>query len=99
MQVTTADLKYKINKEILSRVTQKNNIVAVKGGAGFVLFFDGNLFHASSNNLSPRDRLSVFVSYNSVENALAEVRNPRPEFIASRDFRPIETVSDDALLE
>ncbi|HEU4712853.1 MAG TPA: phytanoyl-CoA dioxygenase family protein [Pyrinomonadaceae bacterium] len=99
MPTLTADLKYKINKEILSRVTQKNNIVAVKGGAGFVLFFDGNLFHASSNNLSPRDRISVFVSYNSVENALAEVVNPRPEFIASRDFKPITAVSDDALLE
>jgi L-proline 4-hydroxylase len=95
----TANLKYKINKEILAQITQRHSILSVKGGAGLVLFFDGNLFHASANNLSPRDRLSVFITYNSVENALTEVSNPRPEFIASRDFRPVRTVSENALLE
>ncbi len=99
MPTLTADLKYKINKEILSRVTEQHNIVAIKGGAGFVLFFDGNLFHASANNLSPHDRLSVFVTYNSIENALVDVPNPRPQFIASREFTPIEAVEDDALME
>ncbi|MGB9179572.1 MAG: phytanoyl-CoA dioxygenase family protein [Pyrinomonadaceae bacterium] len=99
MPTLTADLKYKINKEILSRITASNNIFGAKGSAGFVLFFDGNLFHASANNLSPRDRISIFVSYNSVENSLGEVANPRPEFIASRDFRPVVPVANDALLE
>lgn len=99
MPTLTADLKYKINKDILSRVTQQHDILAIKGGAGFVLFFDGNLFHASANNLSPRDRLSVFVTYNSVENALVDVPDPRPQFIASRDFTPIKPVEDDALME
>jgi ectoine hydroxylase len=99
MPTLTADLKYKINKEILARVTERHCIYAVKGGAGFVLFFDGNLFHASANNLSPRDRLSVFITYNSVENALCEVNHPRPEFIASRDFRPLTPLTENALLE
>lgn len=99
MPTLTADLKYKINKEILARVTERHSIFAVKGRAGFVLFFDGNLFHASANNLSPRDRLSVFITYNSVDNALSEVNNPRPEFIASRDFRPVMPLAENALLE
>jgi ectoine hydroxylase-related dioxygenase (phytanoyl-CoA dioxygenase family) len=99
MPTLTADLKYKINKQILSRVTESSNIFAAKGLAGFVLLFDGNLFHASANNLSPRDRISIFVSYNSVENRLLEVANPRPEFIASRDFRPVVPVTDNALRE
>jgi ectoine hydroxylase len=99
MPTLTANLKYKINKEILSRVTARSNIFGAKGAAGFVLFFDGNLFHASANNLSPRDRISIFVSYNSVENRLVEVANPRPEFIASRDFHPVVPVNDNALLE
>lgn len=99
MSTLTADLKYKINKEILSRVTQRQEIQAIKGAAGFVLFFDGNLFHASANNLSPRDRLSVFITYNSVENPLVEVPNPRPQFIASRDFTPVEATDDYALME
>lgn len=99
MPTLTADLKYKINKEILARVTERHSICAVKGGAGLVLFFDGNLFHASANNLSPRDRFSVFITYNSVENAVGPVSNPRPEFIASRDFRPVVPLMENALLE
>jgi ectoine hydroxylase len=94
----TADLKYKIDRRILARLLAKKRIYAAKGQAGFVLFFHGNLFHASANNLSPDDRMSVFVTYNSVENTLIEVARPRPAFIASRDFTPIATASDDALL-
>jgi len=95
----TADLKYKIDKNILQRLLEKNSIRSVTGPAGTVMFFHGNLFHASGNNLSPWDRYTVFVSYNSVENALGEKENPRPDFIAARDFRPITAVPDMALLE
>jgi len=95
----TADLKYKIDKDILRELVEKNSIRAITGPAGTVMFFHGNLFHASGNNLSPWDRFTVFVSYNSVENALEEKVNPRPEFIAARDFRPISSVPDVALLE
>lgn len=95
----TADLKYKIDKNILQRLLEKNSIRSVTGPAGTVMFFHGNLFHASGNNLSPWDRYTVFVSYNSIENALGPKENPRPEFIASRDFSPVIPVPDTALLE
>jgi ectoine hydroxylase len=98
MSTLTADLKYKIDKEILLRLLKNNNIYAVKGRAGFVLFFHGNLFHASANNLSACDRVSIFNSYNSTENKLPPMESPRPTFIASRDFTPIAPVNDDALL-
>jgi ectoine hydroxylase-related dioxygenase (phytanoyl-CoA dioxygenase family) len=94
----TADLKYKIDKDILKRLMEERSIRTVTVPAGSVMFFHGNLFHASTNNLSPWDRISIFVSYNSVTNALHEKENPRPEFIAARDFRPLEPVEDDALL-
>lgn len=99
MPTLIADLKYKINREILSRITSRRAIHGATGEAGFVLFFDGNLFHASAGNLSAQDRISVFVTYNSVENPLRPVANPRPEFIASRHFRPIVPIADDALLK
>ena len=94
----TANLKYKINRRILAGLLTKNSIYAAKGRAGFVLFFHGNLFHASSNNLSPYDRMSIFVTYNSSENCLHDMKQPRPTFIADRDYTPIMPVSDDALL-
>src|SRR5262249_17699516 len=82
----TADLKYKIDKEAFTELVGKNNLHAVKCQAGSVLFFHGSLLHASSNNLSPWDRICVFVTYNSVENALQRHEKPRPEYIAYRDF-------------
>ena len=97
MSTLTADLKYKIDKDILGRLLAQNDIYAVKGQAGLVLFFDGNLFHASSNNLSARDRVTVFVSYNSVRNCLGPVDSPRPDFIAGRDFSPVVAVEDEEL--
>jgi ectoine hydroxylase len=99
MPTLTADLKYKIDKQTLAKLVCKNNICAAKGRAGFVLFFDGNMFHASANNLSPFDRVSVCVAYNSVENPLRKLSTPRPTFLANRDFSPLETVPDEALLE
>jgi ectoine hydroxylase len=95
----SADLKYKINKKTLTKLVAKRNIHAVKCCAGSVLFFHGNLLHSSSNNLSPWDRVCVFVTYNSTENALRDRDNPRPEYIANRDFTPLVMISDRAFLE
>jgi L-proline 4-hydroxylase len=95
----TSDLKYKIDKHVLARLVGERNIRAITGAAGSVLFFHGNLFHASPNNLSPWDRVCVFITYNSVENIPAEIKNPRPEYIACRDFSPIVAISRDALFD
>jgi ectoine hydroxylase len=94
----TADLKYKISKRTLIRALENSRIVAAKGTPGFVVFFHGNTLHASAGNLTPVDRLSVFVSYNTVANALQPIPNPRPTFISERDFTPIAVLPDDALL-
>lgn len=94
----TADLKYKIGKHTLSRAIEHNPIVAAKGAPGFVCFFHGNTLHASAGNLTPVDRLSVFISYNAVSNALQPRVNARPTFIAEREFTPVIPLSDDALL-
>ncbi|MBE9039470.1 phytanoyl-CoA dioxygenase family protein [Oscillatoriales cyanobacterium LEGE 11467] len=95
----TADLKYKIDKKILSELLKDSQIVSITGSAGFVLLFHCNLFHASAGNLSPKDRFSAFISYNSVENTLPKIDRPRPEFISSHDFTPIQSCSDRVLKE
>jgi ectoine hydroxylase len=94
----TADLKYKINREILAKLLSKSQIYASQGLAGLTMFFHGNLFHASANNLSASDRISIFISYNSIENKLGAIENPRPGFISSRDFTPLIPIPDDTLL-
>lgn len=85
-------------KYSLDTPTQFGTTLSVLGEAGSVIFFHGNLIHASMENRSSRDRYLVFITYNSVSNALDEIDNPRPEFIASRNFTPIKPLSSNALL-
>ncbi|MDQ6639699.1 MAG: phytanoyl-CoA dioxygenase family protein [Pseudomonadota bacterium] len=72
-------------------------IVSPKGPAGSMILFHGCLVHASGSNLSPWDRVSVYLSLCAVSNHIRRFK--RPEYIAHRDFTPIETLPDDCLLE
>lgn len=91
----TADLKYTLDDKTLAQTVKRNGIVAPKGPSGSLLFFHSNVFHASSPNLSPFNRTVVIASYNSVENIPIPNGTLRPEFIAGRDYRPLEPVADD----
>lgn len=94
----TANLKYALTKEVVAGLVSRYGLVAPKGPAGSVLFFHSNTVHASSSNISPFDRTTVIVSFNSVENVPISTAPPRPEFIVSRDARPIVPVAENALL-
>jgi ectoine hydroxylase len=62
------------------------------GPAGSVTFFDCNLMHGSSTNISPLPRRNLFIVYNSVDNVLTEpfsAPQRRPEHLAARSFRPV----------
>lgn len=90
----TANLKYSLDRETVGRLVSKYGIVAPKGPRGSVLIFHANLAHASSPNLSPTDRTLAFISYNSVENIPHFSAQPRPEFLVSRDYRPLAPLTE-----
>ncbi|NJM73454.1 MAG: phytanoyl-CoA dioxygenase [Scytonema sp. RU_4_4] len=94
----TAKLKYSLNKELVADLVLKYGIFCIKASAGSVLLFDSNIVHASPSNISPFDRAVVIITYNSIENIPLPVPNPRPDFLVSRDYRPVEPLSEDALL-
>ncbi|MFQ5700179.1 MAG: ectoine hydroxylase [Myxococcota bacterium] len=82
------------DRETLRWLAEREGIEAPTGPAGSVVFFDCNAMHGSNGNITPYPRSNVFFVYNSVENGLVEPfggLEPRPEYIASRDFRPIGT--------
>ena len=54
------------------------------------------LVPASTSHLSPWNRVSVYLSLCAVSNHIRRFR--RPEYIAHRDFTPIECLPDDCLL-
>jgi len=70
-------------------------IVSPKGPAGSMILFHSCLVHASGSNLSPYNRVSVYLSLCAVSNHIRRFK--RPEYIAHRDFTPIECLPDDCL--
>ena len=58
--------------------------------------FHGNLVHASPPNITPYPRKIVYLTLCAVTNHITKFN--REEWIAHRDFTPIQPVADDALL-
>jgi len=75
---------------------KQGGIVSPTGPAGSMILFHSCLVHASSSNLSPWNRVAVYLSLCAVSNHIR--RHKRPEYIAHRNFDAIECLPDDCLL-
>lgn len=95
--LTTSYPLWTLDKETVTRLVNEGGMVAPKGPAGSVLLFHSNLVHASPGNISPWDRTIVYVSLCHVDNHIRRFK--RPEWVAHRDFTPIQCLPDDCLLE
>ncbi|MEG4581620.1 phytanoyl-CoA dioxygenase family protein [Microcoleus sp. MON1_C5] len=92
--------QYMLSRPTVTKLVEKYGIVAPKGSAGSVLLFHPSCVHGSAPNImSPFNRTIAVIAYNSVENIPIPVENPRPEYVAGRDYRPIEPLSEDVLLQ
>jgi ectoine hydroxylase len=99
---TTSYPLWTIDHALISQLVDRaggrhGGIVSPQGPAGSMILFDSCLVHASSSNLSPWNRVSVYLSLCAVNNHIQ--RHKRPEYIAHRDFTPIECLPDDCLLK
>ena len=84
--------------QLVERAGGRNGgIVSPKGPAGSMILFHSCLVHASTSNLSPWNRVSVYLSLCAVSNHIRRFK--RPEYIAHRDFTPIDCLPDDCLLQ
>ena len=97
---TTSYPLWTINNDIITKLVhrsggQNGGMVSPKGPAGSMILFHSCLVHASSNNLSPFNRISVYLSLCAVSNHIRRFK--RKEYIAHRDFSPIECLPDDCL--
>lgn len=86
---TATKLKYQYDENVIKNLVKTNGLNAPKGKAGTGLAFHSNILHASSANISPFRRGMLIISYNALSNKLKPVKNPRPTFLASRDFSPV----------
>ncbi|MEX0923586.1 MAG: phytanoyl-CoA dioxygenase family protein [Rhodovibrionaceae bacterium] len=94
---TTSYPLWTLDRETVTRLAEEGGIVAPTGKRGSVLMFHCNLVHASPPNISPWNRTIVYLSLCEVNNHIRKYK--REEWIAHRDFTPIEPLPDNALRE
>ena len=94
---TTSYPLWTMNNEVIRKLVDRGGLVAPKGPAGSMILFHSCLVHASSSNLSPWNRVSVYLSLCAVSNHIRRFK--RPGYIAHRDFSPIQCLPDDCLLK
>ena len=94
---TTSYPLWTLDRETVTRLAERGGCVAPTGPAGSVLLFSSLLVHASPPNISPFGRTIVYLSLCHVDNHIRRFK--RAEWIAHRDFTPIEPLADDCLTE
>ena len=92
---TTSYPLWTLDNDKVSELVAKGGIVAPKGPPGSMMIFHGCLVHGSPSNMSPWDRVIVYLSLCAVSNHITQFK--RPDHIAHRDFTPIQCLGDDCL--
>lgn len=72
--------------------------VAIAGKAGTCAIFHCNLMHSSGHNLSHHDRWQAYFCFNTCANRPLEVATPRPDYVRSVNWAPMQAAEDDAVL-
>lgn len=93
---TTSYPLWTLDKATVTRLAERGGCVAPTGPAGSVVMFSSLLVHASPPNISPFGRSIVYLSLCHVDNHIRQFK--RAEWIAHRDFEPIQSLPDDCLL-
>jgi len=81
------------DENTLAELAARYGITAPTGAPGTVIIFDCNTIHGSNGNITPFPRANAFFVFNAMSNQLVDpyrTHSPRPEFIASRDVKPIK---------
>ena len=94
-KATTSYPLWTLDKAMVTKLVEDGGIVAPTGKPGTVLMFHGNLAHASPPNITPYPRKIVYLTLCAVSNHITKFN--RPEFIAHRNFAPIEACADNAV--
>lgn len=94
-RATTSYPLWTIDDVTIARLVDEGGLIAPKGKAGSAVLFHCNLVHGSPSNMSPHDRTIVYLSLCHVDNHIRRFK--RAEWIAHRDFTPIESLDDDCL--
>ena len=73
--------------------------VPIVGPAGTAVLFHCNLLHASGHNLSAEDRWHIYISFNACANAPRFGPDTRPDWVVSRNTKPLPIEADEGVLK
>jgi len=94
---TTSYPLWTLDNNKVKELVDRGGIVAPKGPPGSMLVFHSCLVHGSPPNMTPWDRVIIYLSLCAVSNHITKYN--RPEYIAHRDFTPVQKMADDCLLD
>src|SRR5207253_10826776 len=81
-------------QEIISVLQQSEKPVPIVGPAGTCVLFHCNLLHGSGHNLSAEDRWHIYISFNACANAPKFTEKSRPDWVVSRNTKPLPIGAD-----
>jgi ectoine hydroxylase len=85
--------------QMISVLRESENPVAIVGPAGTAVLFHCNTLHASGHNLTAEDRWHIYISFNSCANAPQFGPGTRPDWVVSRNTKPLPIEDDNAILK
>lgn len=100
-ETTTSYPQWAIEKEAMRAFLRESPPpIAITGAPGTAVLFHCNVVHGSGHNLSANDRWHVYVAYNPSANRPSPIpATPRPDYVVSRNYAPLQLATTDALRE
>lgn len=86
-------------QQMISILRESAKPVPIVGPAGTAALFHCNTLHASGHNLTAEDRWHVYISFNACANAPRLGPQARPDWVVSRNTRPLPVEDDGAILK
>ena len=80
--------------QMISVLRESPPPVPIVGPAGTAVLFHCNLMHASGHNLTAEDRWHIYISFNTCANAPKITEASRPDWVVSRNTRPLRIEAD-----
>ena len=85
--------------DVVALMEQDGDPVPIVGKPGTVVIFHPHIVHGSGHNMSRHSRWHIYTVYNRVSNKPKPVASPRPEWVVSRNYAPLQPVDDRAIVE
>ena len=87
--------RYDITMEKMSELIDKHGLETITGPAGSIVFMNMQVVHGSTVNIRPLKRVILYLNVCTTDNQGTTFA--RPEYLAARDFNPIQSLPSDCL--